>query len=464
MAVSRSSYSSYPRSEYNCFSDYASPPTRVAHRLSLGDIIEVCVEPICVGFAPSKGRRCHNPIAQPNRAFASRLLDQGTSKLHNGESVSWILKELASRLLCRGNHQDQACSIAQRWERLVAESAYGQAVHAPATTPRRVTYTLPPRQLRQSVRQRPIEQESNLFVPSRSPSVTSSNVPRNYTPRRIALPPATRTRQVPVPAPSAVRKRIRRTEDCPICQERLLPSLSSNGQSITWCKALCGSNFHADCINEWGRSGPRSRFNCPCCRATWFNHDDFSDPELEEEVGEEEETEPTTNHTEALESPRHAPPNEIEEALATTEVTEEQVINEPTEDEEEATAVQEEQVEEPVADVIEEWAEEAVEVEQSQGREDGAQQEEEETPRSERASAEETIEQISVDRETYPAVPNTPIERVMPNITTLNGRETQLARSRQLAPNRSLQSQREDSDPGCYLDAILLILYMVFGL
>jgi hypothetical protein len=74
----------------------------------------------CVGFAPSKGRRCLNPINISNRGTASRMLD----RMDRSQSVSDIkkdLRELASLLLCIRNHQSQVETVYNNWERLVSE-------------------------------------------------------------------------------------------------------------------------------------------------------------------------------------------------------------------------------------------------------------------------------------------------------------------------------------------------------
>lgn len=70
----------------------------------------------CMGFAPSKGRRCRNPIACANRQEAARILLE-MSRLHpQSQRVDCLLEELASRLLCRRWHQDQAAGITRQWQ------------------------------------------------------------------------------------------------------------------------------------------------------------------------------------------------------------------------------------------------------------------------------------------------------------------------------------------------------------
>ena len=71
----------------------------------------------CIGHAKTQGRRCRNPIAYANRQEAAKILldmarlDPGSPRLDSE------LEELASRLLCRRWHQDQAGAIRSQWRR-----------------------------------------------------------------------------------------------------------------------------------------------------------------------------------------------------------------------------------------------------------------------------------------------------------------------------------------------------------
>ena len=70
----------------------------------------------CVGYAPSQGRRCHNPIAAANRQDAAKLLDQ-MSKLNLSSSrIDGHLEQLAPRVLCKRYHQNQFSSVVSQWQ------------------------------------------------------------------------------------------------------------------------------------------------------------------------------------------------------------------------------------------------------------------------------------------------------------------------------------------------------------
>ncbi|KAE9380214.1 hypothetical protein N431DRAFT_324519 [Stipitochalara longipes BDJ] len=79
---------------------------------------------LCVGFAPSKGRRCKNPINQYDRPAAGRLLDQMDRSTHLLDTIK-DLEMLATLLLCKGVHikpqHSQVRVVYGKWERRVTE-------------------------------------------------------------------------------------------------------------------------------------------------------------------------------------------------------------------------------------------------------------------------------------------------------------------------------------------------------
>jgi hypothetical protein len=50
--------------------------------------------------------------------------------------------------------------------------------------------------------------------------------------------------------------------DCPICFDPM-----SGGADTTFCRAMCGNNFHAECIRLW--LGEQQAKTCPNCRQPW---------------------------------------------------------------------------------------------------------------------------------------------------------------------------------------------------
>jgi hypothetical protein len=70
----------------------------------------------CVGYAPSQGRRCRNPIAAHNRAAVQDMLDRMASKSPKSSVVADLLAKIAPLSLCVRYHQDQAQKMVRQWE------------------------------------------------------------------------------------------------------------------------------------------------------------------------------------------------------------------------------------------------------------------------------------------------------------------------------------------------------------
>ena len=71
--------------------------------------------PTCVGYAPSKGRRCQNPIAQANRICAERLLDEYSTKPPDASTIHDALYQVAQSLLCKRYHRSQVEGVVKGW-------------------------------------------------------------------------------------------------------------------------------------------------------------------------------------------------------------------------------------------------------------------------------------------------------------------------------------------------------------
>ena len=69
----------------------------------------------CIGHAKTQGRRCRNPIAYANRQEAAKILLDMARLDPRSPRLDSELEELASRLLCRRWHQDQAAAIKRQW-------------------------------------------------------------------------------------------------------------------------------------------------------------------------------------------------------------------------------------------------------------------------------------------------------------------------------------------------------------
>ncbi|QIW95261.1 hypothetical protein AMS68_000779 [Peltaster fructicola] len=74
----------------------------------------------CVGWAPSKGRRCWERIAQSNISDAKQMLARLPQVAQGDEQILQdTLQKLAMKLLCRRNHQNQYCTVATNWFNII---------------------------------------------------------------------------------------------------------------------------------------------------------------------------------------------------------------------------------------------------------------------------------------------------------------------------------------------------------
>ncbi|KAJ9370576.1 hypothetical protein DTO282E5_4744 [Paecilomyces variotii] len=78
-------------------------------------------EPWCVGFAVTRGRRCHNQTSAVSREKACSLLDRGTRDLAQGLNINDLLDQLAPLVLCKRWHQYECHDLVGRWARKVED-------------------------------------------------------------------------------------------------------------------------------------------------------------------------------------------------------------------------------------------------------------------------------------------------------------------------------------------------------
>lgn len=69
----------------------------------------------CVGHAPSKGRKCQNPIKAANRQWGLKILSTMSGHDPSTTNMKPYLEELAPTILCQRNHQGQAGVMIDRW-------------------------------------------------------------------------------------------------------------------------------------------------------------------------------------------------------------------------------------------------------------------------------------------------------------------------------------------------------------
>lgn len=265
--------------------------------LDLGHIIHLSPEsdPSCVGFAPSKRRRCQIHPKKSMTDTAVLLLELGSKQLRAGQSVDALLDSLAPCVLCTRFHQNQAQGIVAGWKNRIREFWSTQAA---ATSPRQSNDRPPSSQTetgisstasasgRQDGGYHRVANSATISVPS-APS-TALAERSNPLPSTSPMPPQGASEPTRDPATiTTPRERVHRRPvegDCGICMERMTrlnesAELGDNtsriggneDQELVWCKSSCGNNFHRVCMGIWVAQSRQSgrQTPCPMCRVRW---------------------------------------------------------------------------------------------------------------------------------------------------------------------------------------------------
>ncbi|MCJ1230590.1 hypothetical protein MMC12_007264 [Toensbergia leucococca] len=240
-------------------------------------------ESTCIGHAPSKGRRCRNPIAAANRHEASKKLDRIGRMDVMTANLDDFLEDIASRLLCKRWHQNQASTITSVWlskvEKLRAEMTRQRAddrlgeqiavleitdttATTAATTPTTATT------MRTMIFRAAIDTTWET-----QPQQCTSLIPSSSTPSAPSLAPALPSQNHHHQPSSNTTEDI----ECPICYVNI---------SDENCKTLqCKHQFCNICIETW----LAKHRTCPCCRAEVESEEEEVDSEEEEVASDEEE-------------------------------------------------------------------------------------------------------------------------------------------------------------------------------
>ncbi|CAF9911785.1 hypothetical protein IMSHALPRED_010574 [Imshaugia aleurites] len=232
----------------------------------------------CVGYAKSKGRKCRNAISYDNRQEAIKLLSEMSRLDPQSPTIDNKLEELASRLLCKRNHRNQAIETKGQWQRRIEhhtaevargeeeeEAEAGEHTHpdpqpsSPLEPTSSETHhhehspspiSLPAEELASRIPgafPREVEGEHTHTDPQPSSpleSTSSETHHHEHSPSPISLPAEELASQIPGAFPREVEE-----DDCSICCEELL-----GDGDIVYCRAQCRQNVHADCINLWHAS------------------------------------------------------------------------------------------------------------------------------------------------------------------------------------------------------------------
>ncbi len=111
--------------------------------VSLFDIVDSSYGFTCVGYAPSKGRRCHMRINQGNREFVLEKLENLAYIPPRNASVTKELKIIARTALCLNFHRDQVDDVHEQWLSLIKKKYPRKPKPKQKKKPRRPVYEDP---------------------------------------------------------------------------------------------------------------------------------------------------------------------------------------------------------------------------------------------------------------------------------------------------------------------------------
>ena len=101
---------------------HRNPIAMTTPQWSPASVLQLDPNSTCIGHAKTQGRRCRNPIAYANRKEATNILHEMSRRdPFQSQRLDSQLEELASRLLCRRWHQDQAVEIKRQWRRHIED-------------------------------------------------------------------------------------------------------------------------------------------------------------------------------------------------------------------------------------------------------------------------------------------------------------------------------------------------------
>lgn len=212
-----------------------------------------CYPTTCYGWVPSQGCKCSNPIDLTNRQEAESVILKMCILDPSNRNLDAWLQELAHRILCKPDHQDQAEGVVRRWKMDIQGYLDRQEVELQEAN----VETRPvDRRLRRA-------QEWRRRARERWRVASSGNVTTRLEHPGPTTPisgPSSSTAPATVPAPASSHPATAErtlSGDCSICYESLL-----DGNTLVCCKAQCRQYFHGGCMGTWLQEARAKR--CPC--------------------------------------------------------------------------------------------------------------------------------------------------------------------------------------------------------
>ena len=234
----------------------------------------------CVGYAPSKGRRCRNQIAAVNHEEARKMLERISRMDMVAADLEEDFEEIASLLSCRRWHQNQAAAMASKWydavekyraevmRRRAREQIYTSRISVTTATPttsNRTRSTRPQLSTFSPAVTHPIPSPSSQLLPRRVSHATNRSLPAADTLVRPATPPTSTAPTFTTTTSSGDDHKQSSPNtptdaDCAICFE----DINSDDSRILQCK----HKFHRHCIGTWFATQDASALSltCPYCR------------------------------------------------------------------------------------------------------------------------------------------------------------------------------------------------------
>ncbi|KAH3960070.1 hypothetical protein HBH70_227910 [Parastagonospora nodorum] len=132
----------------------------MSHGWDPTEVLQLCNDRRCIGYAPSQRRKCRNIIAKANVQRFQRLLIELAEQEPDPDFLEPRLREIASYGLCVAYHRSQADDMVRKWSAMMLEaypptpvapapvryqrsaaSSYPRVCVSPGTTSRRSTST-----------------------------------------------------------------------------------------------------------------------------------------------------------------------------------------------------------------------------------------------------------------------------------------------------------------------------------
>ncbi|KAE8317981.1 hypothetical protein BDV41DRAFT_572449 [Aspergillus transmontanensis] len=269
-------------------------PSQARLPLDLAEILDIypLFEDRCQYFSLSRFRRCKNRISPASRPEALRLLDLGMKYLTGGQDIEYILRDLASVLLCTQRHQSRVSRLAGNWSNEVwsKHRSLQKQWRAEAKALRSNGVRGPMQQTEQTQQapveeRRPQQQPSGRIIPTRCWEEPANRVNETSVSMSSGLGQAARVSNTSVVSGMVVPRAVE--GDCGICllgflvdvtggsareytaAEKKLYETNYDYHRWVWCRNHCGTNYHRDCMNRWIRSSvlyPK----CPTCNRFWI--------------------------------------------------------------------------------------------------------------------------------------------------------------------------------------------------